>query len=338
MEQEHEEIEIEEEEEETGPHKITKKRRSFTNETKLEIVHLAQNSSISNAARQAGLERQVVSKWCQTETALQNTGLKRRRLVGAGRKPLSEQLDDQVYEWIKLQRGMKLAVSRKSINARAIFLSGELELPNFSGSTSWLERFMARKGLSLRRATTVCQKPPAELVQRITDFLVYMRQVRTRGNYPLNLIYAADEVGVWLNAVSKTTVDVMGAREVGVRSTGNDRLRIAVLLAARADGFKLPPFVLIPRKRAIKELEKYRGSLHICYSGTSSWMDEEKVEQFLKTVIGRHVFGARKLLVWDSFRPHFSEHTKIVSAQLRIDLSIIPGMHFSNLFVLLLFV
>ena len=57
-------------------------------------------------------------------------------------------------------------------------------------------------------------------------------------------------------------------------------------------------------------------------------MDEEKVEYFLKTVIGRHVFGSRKLLVWDSFRPHFSEHTKVVSAQLRIDLSIIPGMRF----------
>ena len=301
MEQEDEEIRIDEEDGKTGSHKITKKRQSFTNETKLEIVHLAQNSSISNAARHAGLDRQVESKWCQTEAALQNTGSKRRRLVGAGRTPLSEQLDDQVYEWIKQIRGMKLAVSRKNIKALAIFLSGELELPNFSGSNGWLEQLMARNGLSLRRATTVCQKPPTELVQRITDFLVYMRQVRTRGNYPLNLIYAADKVGVWLDAVSKTTVDVTGSREVEVRSTGNDKLRITVLLAARADGFKLPPFVLIPRKISIKQLEEYKGSLILCYSGTSSVMDEEKVEQFFKTVIGRHVFGARKLLVWDSF-------------------------------------
>ena len=146
MEQEDEKIRIEKEEEETGPYIITKKRRSLTNETKLEIVHLAQNSSIRNAARQTGLDLQVVSKWCQTEAALQNTGLKRHLLVGADRKPLSEQLNDQVYEWLKQKRGLKLAVSYKCIKARAIFLSGELELYNFSGSKGWLERFMARKG------------------------------------------------------------------------------------------------------------------------------------------------------------------------------------------------
>ena len=185
---------------------------------------------------------------------------------------------------------------------------------------------MNRKRLSLRRATTVCQKPPGELVHPICGFFLYIRTIRKTNDYPLHHVYGADEVGIWIDAAAKTTVAHTGDREIGIRSTGHDRLCITVLLAARADGYKIPPFVLIPRKRQIKELDKYRGSLNICYSGQQSWMDEPKTEEFLRTAVGRHMFGARKLLVWDSFRPHFSERTKAICAQLNIDLAIIPGI------------
>ena len=140
-------------------------------------------------------------------------------------------------------------------------------------------------------------------------------------------IYAADEVGIWLDGLAHQTVEVTGAKEVGVRSTGADRLRITVLLAARGNGAKVTPFVLIPRKRPIKELEKYRGQLTICYSGPQSWMNEERTSEFLKSCIGRDIFGARKLLVWDAFPPHFTQATRDICANYNIDMVVIPGMH-----------
>lgn len=111
-----------------------------------------------------------------------------------------------------------------------------------------------------------------------------------------------------------------------MRSTGSDRLRITVLLAARGNGAKLPPFVLIPRKRPIKELDKYKGQLTICYSGQKSWMDEEKTQEFIRSSIGRDIFGSRKLLVWDSFRAHFTPTIKALCANFNIDMVVIPGM------------
>ena len=117
-----------------------------------------------------------------------------------------------------------------------------------------------------------------------------------------------------------------GAKEVGVRSTGCDRLRITVLLAARGNGTKLPPFFLIPRKRPIKELEKFKGHLTICYSDQKSWMDEEKTSQFLRSSVGRDIFGTRKLLAWDAFRPHFTAGTRALCESFNIDMVVIPGM------------
>ena len=93
---------------------------------------------------------------------------------------------------------------------------------------------------------------------------------------------------------------------MGLQTAAATRLRITILLAARADGNKLPPLILIPRKRTIKELEKFEGQLKIIYTGNKCWMDGEKCGDFVRTCIGRDLFGRRKLLVLNAFRPHFT--------------------------------
>ena len=144
-------------------------------------------------------------------------------------------------------------------------------------------------------------------------------------SYPLTHIYGGDETGMWLDGLNRTTVDFKGAHEVGLRTAGATRLPITILLAARADGHKLPALVLIPRKRTIKELEKFEGQLKIIYTGNKSWMDEEKCTDFVRTCIGRDLFGRRKLLVWDAFRPHFTPNIRQLCTSFNIDMAVIPG-------------
>ena len=75
-----------------------KKKRSFTTAIKLQIIKLGKATTISNAAKQYSVDRQVISRWCKKEGELEESGGKRRRLPGGGRKPLSEELEDQLYE------------------------------------------------------------------------------------------------------------------------------------------------------------------------------------------------------------------------------------------------
>ena len=44
------------------------------------------------------------------------------------------------------------------------------------------------------------------------------------------------------------TIDVKGLRDIFGATTGNDKLRFTVVLAARADGFKLKPAVIFKHK------------------------------------------------------------------------------------------
>lgn len=54
-------------------------------------------------------------------------------------------------------------------------------------------------------------------------------------------------------------------------------------------------------------------------------MNDEKTDEWLKSSVGRDIFGRRKLLVWDAFRSHFSDSTKELCRNYNIDLAIIPN-------------
>lgn len=187
--------------------------------------------------------------------------------MGGGRKPLLPNLEEELHRWVLEHRERKLPVSRNRIKQRALQLSAEHGGLKFKASEGWLFRFMHRYRLSLRRVTTACQKVPADFVDKIVRFVMFVRNIRIHYNYPLSSIYGADELGIWIDSPPDTTVETTGALDVPVLTTGHERLRITVLLCARADGFKLKPAVLIPRKKPVKSLEKFKNRLKILYTG-----------------------------------------------------------------------
>ena len=90
------------------------------------------------------------------------------------------------------------------------------------------------------------------------------------------MIIACDETAIWYDAISNSTVEENGAKEVSVRSTGHTKNRLTVLLSAKGDGTKLKPYILFPQKRPIPELIKNYGSKAetvLVFQGTN-WMNQ----------------------------------------------------------------
>ena len=77
---------------------------------------------------------------------------------------LDEEMEKAVFDWIGVMRASTLCVSRRMIKAKAKDTSTE---EGFKASNGWLQRFMMRNGLSLRRKTTVCQRPPADSIPKL---------------------------------------------------------------------------------------------------------------------------------------------------------------------------
>lgn len=144
-----------------------------------------------------------------------NRSAKRQQLDGGGRNLTSEKIEQNLLEWIFDRRSKGLRVSRKIIMAKAAKFQEEKEKedPNIAKLTfsqGWLEKFMNRNGLSMRRRTTESQKSPDQLIDRLCAYILKIRRLRMKMNYELNNIFAVDETAVWNDMVSNRTVEKRG--------------------------------------------------------------------------------------------------------------------------------
>lgn len=53
-----------------------------------------------------------------------------------------------------------------------------------------------------------------------------------------------DETAVWKDMLSSTTVDKVGSKTVAINTTGHEKEKVTVCLAAKADGTKLKLFIV----------------------------------------------------------------------------------------------
>lgn len=124
--------------------------------------------------------------------------------------------------------------------------------PEFIASSGWLRRFMVRKKISMRRRTTIAQRIPKELGQKVSSYITQIRHLRKTRHHSERNIAAMDETGLWLDMPGRTTLNEQGARTVAIKSTGHEKDRFTVVLAARADGSKMHPMVIFRGKRKDK--------------------------------------------------------------------------------------
>ena len=248
--------------------------------------------------------------------------VKKKRLVGVGRKAALPDMEDALVVWIDSLRMENLKVSCSSIQSKALELARERGDQDFSASRGWLEKFFKRHHLSLHRRTTVSQRLPQDLVPKVTGFIMATRHLCHINSYPLGPIGNVDETPLWLDMPGETTVAHTGERSIPIRTTGHDKGRFTVCLAAMADGKKLNPFVVFKGLRPIAELMKI-PEVVVAFS-KNGWMNEELTKDWVKRAWGSLSFN-RRLLVWDAYRCHIMATVRSVVKQTNTDMSIIPG-------------
>ena len=137
-------------------------------------------------------------------------------------------------------------------------------------------------------------------------------------------IIAMDETPIWADMVSDTTVDITGKKTVTVKTTGPEKSRVSVCLAAKADGTKLPPFIVFKSaNREVAAMDKEFKGYHIA-SSPNAWMNTALTHSWINKVLGIFSF-TRRYLVWDSYECHIEDSVKFSLNAKNIDVSIVPG-------------
>ena len=145
------------------------------------------------------VDRKRIREWQSAKAKLLAADNKRKHLEGGGRKPFDVGLEDELLEWVHERRSSGLRVSRKMIShkARAIHeqkcKAAQLS-SSFIASNGWVQKFMGRNGLSVRRRTTE------------SEYILQVRRQRNRLSYSHSDIIAMDETAVWQDMLSSTNL------------------------------------------------------------------------------------------------------------------------------------
>ena len=285
--------------------------RSYTLKFKLDAVQYAELHSNRAAVKKFNVDVRRIREWKTHKTQIREQSMKpngkeRKTLAGAGRKPFNELVEYwNGLEWIYDRREKHLRVSCELIMKKAKAIYDELpdsqKSESFVASRGWLEKFMRRHGLSLRRRTSIGQKDPQQLINRLVSYVIHARRMQMRCNFKASQMYAMDETPVWQDMVVTTTVSKVGSQDVVLKSTGHEKARVSVCLTARADGTKLKPFIVFKgAKREVAILnQEFRGKC-ILASSENGWMNTPLTLEWVQKVLGSFSFNQR-LLAWDSY-------------------------------------
>ena len=156
--------------------------------------------------------------------------------------------------------------------------------------------------------------------------LMFYKQktIETFGYQPCNII-AMGETAVWADMTSDTTVEYIGARTVGLKTTGHEKVRVSVCLAAKTNGSKMKPMVVFGGgKSEMSKLNEEFRSKCITASSDNAWINEDLTMIWVEKVLGKFSFGCR-LLAWDSFSCHIIDSVKDKVKEISADMLIVPG-------------
>lgn len=179
---------------------------------------------------------------------------------------------------------------------------------------------MKRYKLSFRRTTHIGQKSESILSDSVQGFLKYVIRMRQRHEYTMDAIINMDETPIWVDMPGTTTIEKVGTKTVTMKSTGHEKSRLTVMLAAKADGTKLSPVVLFKGVRPPKVIP----SGIIVKMTPNAWANEDVVKFWVRNALGKA--NRRRLLVWDSLAAHRVPAVKqLLLNEYRTDYAVIPG-------------
>ena len=106
---------------------------------------------------------------------------------------------------------------------------------------------MKRRNLSICTRTIVLQQLPDDYQEKLISFHSYCINKINDQKILLKHITNMDEVPLTFDIPVNRTVKRTGTSAVNIRTTGNEKSSLTVVLACQANGQKLPPMIIFKR-------------------------------------------------------------------------------------------
>lgn len=305
---------------------MVEKRKSYSIEFKISTVEESYNKPLTIFCKEKKLDLRMVRRWREKYVSYKNAescGNSKKHKIGTGRQPTSSELEDEVFEWICERRAKSLIVSRTEIQKYAlnIAVQFEISLDKFKASSRWLDGFIKRYDLSLRKSTSLFKLPDDEIANRALSYKTFVDNVNISNYKPSNVV-AMDETSIYLGHGMQTTIDYKGATSIYIPSTGYESFRITCILAIRLDGQKVAPIIITKGK---KDTIRNISGVYVLET-EKAWCTQSVIQKWIDLTFPLVLRGGDKgLLIWDSASTHRAKEMKDYLHGRKVDQIMIPA-------------
>jgi hypothetical protein len=255
-----------------------RRRRQFTvAASRLLLADLAAWLALGGSKRQwmekHTIQKSQIKRWESLKHIKLPSEAKR---VGRVRQGVHPELEQRLHAWVIDHRERGFIVNQSLIIAQARRIAREVNIGldtnenrakiRVKFSVGWVRRFMRRWNLTYLRITGKSRLTDAEIDIAAQESDAKMRELGDSKIYTKpEQFLTMDETAVFFDAVSSYSIDVKGHKRghgVRIRTTGNEKSRVTVILCCDAAGNKLPPAIIFPKlvkiPDALKKLENKR--------------------------------------------------------------------------------
>ena len=148
---------------------VPARRDVFDAAYKLKVTDNAEQNMNRAAARKYGPAKKRVQEWKRLKNKLQCKSVhgKRRQLERGGRKVAFSDMKEQLTAWIDSLRANSMLITHGNVQSKALELAHERGVDKFCTSRGWLDKFFTRNNFFLHLQTTVGQKLPQDLTNKV---------------------------------------------------------------------------------------------------------------------------------------------------------------------------
>jgi hypothetical protein len=131
--------------------------------------------------------------------------LNRLRLIGAARKGIILDYDDELVEAILYLRNSKERGTRQTVKDIAMGIPERENIEDFRASDGWITKFMERNKFSFRRVTNLIALSDENLLQRSFDYMKYLQTIILQSQSKNTILIG--ETAVYLKDPRRTILD-----------------------------------------------------------------------------------------------------------------------------------
>ena len=292
-------------------------------QTKLEIIHKAEILGNRATAKLYHINESSIRKMRKNKSIFEQ--IKNKKNIKTLNKGVQPEIN---IDWIKIKdfidNNRSLGIC---VNTHSIFLEICKQMEenvNISKEAVYLRiyRFLERENYSLRIGTHIGQMVPPDSIELIKNFISNIRKERAiRYNFEIdkNLIVNMDETAIFFSCPGNKTIQKTGKKTVVIKTTGQEHVRVTILLSISASGKKLKPLVIFKGTKNGKisyQLNNHplvkKGNL-IVKCNFNAWSNQEIIEDYYKEIwnpyISEHLFSqGYALFIMDKATMHTSDY------------------------------